>query len=314
MTIVTGAKGFIGSNLVERLKTLGIDPLRVDFYDYPENGVIDADDFLKWLEKHAGEVDFIFHMGANSDTMADKKVVWNYNFHYTSILFKLCTLANIPIVYASSAATYGNGELGFSDDHSDQAAINHMKKLNPLNWYGLSKHVTDLGILEGVYGPDFWAGLKFFNVYGYGEAHKKTMASMVYHGYNQAKLADKIRLFKASSQRDFVYIDDVINVCIWMMQNRPKPGLYNVGTGQANSFVKLAECVFDSMDLPRNIEFFNMPYKLREQYQFFTKADCSKLHKVGYPTNTFRKLSEGVELYIKKLQYEDSNKPILTKA
>ena len=301
MIVVTGGDGFIGKNLVDRLRLL------------KDESVISLDtkteslEFIySWLSTNARAIDGIYHLGAITDTTEMNVAKFDeYNLNMSIFIWNLCSNFEIPLVYASSAATYGDGNLGF-DDEMD------ISNLQPLNPYGWSKQQFDLftekeNNIELFY-PPFWAGLKFFNVYGYGEDHKGNMASMVFHSFNQVINHEEIKLFKSHKSdykdgeqlRDFIYVDDVVDVCIYMMEEKPARGIYNVGTGKSRSFNDLASAVFKSLNTEKNITYFDTPLNLREQYQYFTQATTNKLRNIGY-NKSFTELEDGVDRYCKQL-------------
>ena len=210
-----------------------------------------------------------------------------------------CTAFRVPLIYASSAATYGSGELGYRDDHE------LVKKLQPLNPYGVSKNEFDKWALGEKISPPFWAGLKFFNVYGPNEYHKGRMASVIFHAYNQILTTGKVKLFRSHNPkykdgeqlRDFIYVDDVCAVMYWMMEMKPASGLYNLGTGRARTFNDLVSAIFVSIDKPVTIEYIDTPEDIRDKYQYFTEADMNKLRRAGYDTS-FCTLEAGVKDYV----------------
>ena len=311
MIVVTGAAGFIGSQLVHKLNQEGFKAVvAVDQFDREDKNKnlegaqlsarIDRAEFLQWLEEHHGEVEFIFHLGARTDTTEfDRELLWKLNTDYTKEVWKHCVQYQLPLVYASSAATYGMGEHGYKDDE------NLPPKLQPLNPYGESKNAFDIWALEQEEKPFFWAGLKFFNVYGPGEYHKGRMASVIWHAYNQIKTSGKMKLFRShhpdfkdgEQQRDFIYVKDVVKVCYWLMHHRRNSGLYNLGTGKARSFNDLANAVFAAMGRESQIEYIDTPVDIRDKYQYFTEADMNKLKSIGYP-EAFTSLEEGVKEYV----------------
>lgn len=311
MIVVTGAAGFIGSYLVGKLNKAGYDNLiLVDKIDHPlkdQNLVnkkywkfIDRDNFFKWLIKHDQHVEFIFHLGARTDTVGQEPELYQQlNLIYSQRLWNICSEIQVPLLYASSAATYGNGELGFSDEHRN------IRNLRPLNLYGWSKHDFDVWALKQFRTPPFWAGMKFFNVYGPNEYHKGRMASVVMHAYNTIKNSGKMQLFRShhsdyrdgEQSRDFVFVEDIADVMMFFMENQKKPGIYNVGTGKARSFMDLTTSVFKSMSLNPEISFIDTPVDLRGRYQYFTEAEIQKLRDVGY-TKPFTELEEGVDKYV----------------
>ena len=311
MIVVTGAAGFIASGLVGTLNSCGIEDIVIvdDFTQTRKNknwetkryvAKVQREDFLEWFDANAAKVDFVFHLGARTDTTEfDWNVFQKLNLDYTCGIWTRCCTYNIPLIYASSAATYGAGEHGYIDDH----AIVPM--LNPLNPYGRSKNDFDLWALAQEKQPPFWVGTKFFNVYGPNEYHKGRMASVVLHTFETVKKTGKMQLFRSHNPkfedgmqlRDFIYVKDVINILIHMYNTRPASGLYNVGTGNAESFLELATSTFIAMDRPVNIEFVDMPEDIRDKYQYFTEADTTKLRKAyEYPMLSLR---EGVADYVK---------------
>lgn len=314
MIVVTGAAGFIGSRLIHRLNSEGYNYIvAVDKFDNPQKNKhlegarllerVNRNDFFGWLDKNEQEVEFIFHLGARTDTTEfDYDLLWQLNTNYSKQLWEQCVHYQIPLVYASSAATYGAGELGYKDD---EGIIPQLKPLNP---YGESKNEFDKWVLAQEEHPFFWAGLKFFNVYGQGESHKGRMASVIWHAYNQIKDTGKMRLFRShhpdfkdgEQMRDFVYVEDVASVCLWLMHHRHNSGIYNLGSGKARTFKDLVTAVFNSLQLPAQIDFIDTPADIRAKYQYFTEADMHKLRSIGYQ-QPFTGLEEGVRLYISKL-------------
>ena len=308
MIIVTGAAGFIGSSLVSKLNNEGIkDIIIVDDFTNPEknknliNKVVkeklDRNIFFNWLENNYQDVEFVFHIGARTDTTEfDKSIFDKLNLNYSKNMWKVCTKYEIPLIYASSAATYGMGELGYDDDHEI------IEKLKPLNPYGESKNDFDKWVLKQEESPPFWVGMKFFNVYGPNEFHKARMASVVFHAFNQIKTTNKVKLFKSHNPdfedgkqvRDFVYVKDVVDVLYFLMTQQKYSGIYNLGTGKARSFLDLAKATFSSLRKPENIEFINTPIDIRDKYQYFTEANMEKLRVVGYK-RPFYSLEKGIE-------------------
>lgn len=311
MIVVTGAAGFIGSCLVSRLNKVGYeDIIVVDDFSKTEKAknleckVITAKvgrkDFICWLEDFGKEVDMIFHIGARTDTTEfDKSIFDELNVNYSISVWKACVKFKIPLVYASSAATYGLGEYGYKDDHTI------IDKLKPLNPYGDSKNEFDKWVLKQTEFPPFWAGLKFFNVYGPNEYHKGRMASVIFHAYNQIKENGSMKLFRSHNPeytdggqlRDFVYVKDVVEVCLFLMENKPASGIYNLGSGKARTFLDLAKNTFQSMGKEENISFIDTPIDIRDKYQYFTEADMTKMLEAGY-TGGFHTLEEGVKDYV----------------
>lgn len=313
MIVVTGAAGFIGSVLVAKLNRLGYENLILvdDFSkeNKEKNLVrrkfikkIERKEFFKWFDDYYFNIDFVFHIGARTDTAEfDKKIFDDLNVKYSKEIFKRCAQHNISLIYASSAATYGMGEFGFIDDH------NIVSKLKPLNPYGESKNNFDKWVLKEKETPSFWAGLKFFNVYGPNESHKGRMASVVFHAYHQILKTDKMKLFKSHNPefkdgeqlRDFIYVKDLVDVIIFLFKTQPKEGLYNLGTGKARTFRDLVLATFEAMGKEPVIEFIDTPVDIRDKYQYFTEANMSKLLKAGYNV-PFTSLEEGVDDYVKK--------------
>lgn len=312
MIVVTGAAGFISSALVGKLNELGHENIVVvDDFSRKEkeenlNGKtltakVPRSEFIKWLDQFGEEVDFIFHLGARTDTAEfDVELLNELNLDYSKNVWKAACKFNIPLVYASSAATYGLGEFGYSDDHSMS------EKLKPLNPYGDSKNDFDKWVLKQDQTPPFWAGLKFFNVYGPNEYHKGRMASVILHAFRQINETNAMKLFASHNPeykdgeqlRDFVYVKDVVNVCKFLMEKRPENGIYNLGTGTARTFVDLTTATFKALGKEPNISFIPTPEDIRDKYQYFTEADMSKLLAQGY-TDGFHTLEEGVEDYVK---------------
>lgn len=312
MIVVTGAAGFIGSCLIARLNAdnfnyiIAVDDFSGGVENIPNlegkriQEFVDRKDFIQWLDKRYDLVEFIFHIGARTDTTEfNLALLQELNTEYTKAIWKACCEYQIPLVYASSAATYGGGENGYSDDESG------ISVLKPLNPYGQSKQDFDVWALAQDKKPFFWAGLKFFNVYGPNEYHKGRMASVVFHAFNQIKESGKMRLFRShhpdfkdgEQQRDFIYVADLLNICIFLMHHRKNSGLYNVGTGKARTFLDLAKATFKAMNLPENIEFVDTPLDIRDKYQYFTEAKMDKLKTIGY-TVPFTTLEDGTKEYV----------------
>lgn len=311
MIVVTGAAGFIGSCLVGKLnKERFFDIVVVDDFSDPEKNKnlenkkfsqkVHRDEFANWLKDNHKLTQFIFHIGARTDTTEfDRSVFDKLNLNYSKEVWNLCTEFGLPLVYASSAATYGSGELGYNDNHE---IVNDLKPLNP---YGESKNEFDKWALAQERKPYFWAGLKFFNVYGPNEYHKGRMASVIFHAYKQIKETGKVRLFRSHNPdfkdgeqlRDFIYINDVVDVCYFLMHHRKDSGLYNVGTGNARTFFDLASGTFSAMGLEPQIEFIDTPEDIREKYQYFTEAKMEKIKSIGYQS-PFISLEEGIADYV----------------
>jgi ADP-L-glycero-D-manno-heptose 6-epimerase len=317
MIIVTGATGFIGSNIVADLNARGrtdlllVDDLGtqgkwkniakrrfVDLVDYRELGTL-----LPTLDR----ADAVFHMGANSSTTStDGDEILRVNLHATMAWWQWCTRTGTPFIYASSAATYGDGAQGFDDDQSPEA----LDKLAPLNLYGWSKHQFDKWAVERAAegkAPPQWAGLKFFNVYGPNEYHKGDMRSLVAKNTELIARGDTIRLFKSHKDgyadgaqlRDFVYVKDCTGVMMWLMDHREVSGVFNLGTGQARSFVDLMQAIGQALGKPVNIEFVDMPESIRPNYQYFTEAKMGKLRTAGC-NEAFHSLEQGVSDYVEQ--------------
>jgi ADP-L-glycero-D-manno-heptose 6-epimerase len=312
MIIVTGAAGFIGSNLITGLNKSGYrDLVLVDDFTRPDrarnyeeksySALVERRDFPGWLREHHHQVQMILHLGARTDTTEfDWEVFLELNVDYSRELFKLCVEFGLPLIYASSAATYGLGEHGYVDSHE------LVPDLQPLNPYGRSKNEFDRWVLEQEQKPFFWAGLKFFNVYGPNEYHKGRMASVVYHAYNQIAETGSMKLFRShhpdfgdgEQSRDFIYVQDVVDVIIFLMENRPESGLYNLGSGEARSFLDLVTSTFVAMGKEPSISFIDTPEDIRDKYQYFTQAEMQKLRQAGYK-RPFIKLEEGVSQYVR---------------
>lgn len=312
MIIVTGAAGFIGSCLVKRLNQdnfnaiIAVDKFGDTAKEKNLSGAkilafVDRDNFMAWLNKNYELVEFIFHIGAKTDTAEFDTVLLNrMNTQYTKDIWARCIQYQIPLVYASSAATYGLGEMGYEDDESK------IHLLKPLNPYGQSKQDFDAWALQQKDKPFFWAGLKFFNVYGPNEYHKGRMASVIWHAFNQISKTGKMNLFRSHNpefkdgeqMRDFVYVKDVIEACLFLMHHRKNPGIYNLGSGKARTFLDLTKSVFNAMGKKQDIEFIDTPADIRDKYQYFTEASMDKLKTIGY-SKPFWSLEEGVTDYVK---------------
>lgn len=312
MIIITGAAGFIGSCLVQKLNDEGFyDLVLVDDFSNTEKNKnfrgkrfsqqIEREIFPEWLRKNQLLVQFVFHIGARTDTTEFNKDLFDHlNLEYTKSLWNICVEFGLPFIYASSAATYGLGEHGYDDDES---IISLSKPLNP---YGDSKNDFDKWALGQERKPYFWAGLKFFNVYGPNEYHKARMASVIFHTYNQIRKTGEMKLFKSHNpefkdgeqMRDFIYVKDVIDVLYFLMHHRKDSGIYNLGSGTARTFLDLATNTFKAMGEPINISFVPTPEDIRDKYQYFTEATMQKLKSLGY-SKEFYTLEEGVEDYVK---------------
>lgn len=312
MIVVTGAAGFIASNMVSKLNEQGHkDLILVDDFSNPEKNKnlqgksyrsqIHRDDFIDWFSGNKDQVRKVCHLGARTDTTEfDKDIFDRLNLNYSRDIWKICVEAGIPLVYASSAATYGRGELGYKDDHE------LVYDLRPLNPYGESKNEFDKWVLKQDQEPPLWAGIKFFNVYGPNEYHKGRMASVVYHAFHQISRTGKMKLFRSHRSdyehgeqlRDFIYVKDVVDVLYFLMQQSPKSGLYNLGTGKARTFNDLVRSTFRAMGREEQIEYIDTPADIRERYQYFTEAVMDKLRNAGY-NKPFHSLEEGIDDYVR---------------
>jgi ADP-L-glycero-D-manno-heptose 6-epimerase len=319
MIVVTGAAGFIGSCLTGFLNALGFENIViVDEFSREDKSPnlegkqfaykIERDEFFYWLKNENPPIASVFHLGARTDTTEfDYSVHEKLNVVFSKNMWNYCTEKQIPLVYASSAATYGAGEFGYDDNH------NIIEKLQPLNAYGISKNEFDKWALLQNDAPPAWFGLKFFNVYGPNEFHKARMASVIFHSANQIKASGLVKLFKShrpdfkdgQQLRDFIYVKDLLKVAVWLMENQPASGLYNLGTGIARSFEDLVKATFAALDVEPNIEFIDMPEDIRDKYQYFTEANMSKLRAAGYKDD-FYTLETGVDDYVR--QYLSLNK------
>jgi len=311
MIVVTGAAGFIGSYVVGKLNREGFkDIVLVDKYDDPlkfqnyqsksYTEMIDRDHFFDWLECNEKFVQIIIHMGARTDTVGQEPEIYQQlNLEYSQKIWKACIKFGLPLVYASSASTYGDGQSGFNDDH----AI--LPELRPLNLYAQSKHDFDLWALQQVEQPYFWAGLKFFNVFGPNEYHKNRMASVIFQAYNTILETNKMNLFRSHNPdfkdgeqaRDFIYVEDVAKVILFFMKHRKDSGIYNVGTGLARTYLSLTKAVFRSMRIAENVNFIDTPEDLQGKYQYYTCANIQKLRSIGY-SGQFYSLEDGIDDYV----------------
>ena len=311
MIVVTGAAGFIASFLAEALNKSGVndlilvdDFLRKDKENNHKNlrchSKIERSAFIDWFSTNHNGVESVFHLGARTDTTEmDYSIHEALNVKYSEEIWNICTVHKIPLIYASSAATYGMGENGYEDNH------NIVKKLNPLNPYGDSKNNFDKWVLNQGTTPPFWAGVKFFNVYGPNENHKGRMASVIFHTYHQIQKTGGMKLFRSHNEaykdgeqlRDFIYVKDVVSILLFLAKNNMASGLYNAGTGIARSFHDLARLTFQALDLKPNISFIDTPIDIRDNYQYFTEASIHKLIGAGY-SKSFYTLEEGVYDYV----------------
>jgi ADP-L-glycero-D-manno-heptose 6-epimerase len=321
--IVTGAAGFIGSCMVQYLNDaghtnlvlvddFGVEDKRKNWEPKQYAHIVERYNLFEWLNEHHAKVGIMIHLGARTDTTEfDYAIHEELNVEYSKAIWQYCSAHTIPLIYASSAATYGDGELGYNDDHEV------IEKLKPLNPYGVSKNEFDKWAIQQVKQqhpcPPSWTGLKFFNVYGPNEYHKARMASVIWHAFNQIRKDGVVKLFKSHKEgfrdgeqlRDFVYVKDVVSVIGWMMDamvdgqwSTDKNGLYNLGTGKARAFNDLVKATFAGLDKAPNIVFIDMPEDIRDKYQYFTEADMHKLRAAGY-TKEFYSLEKGVDDYVR---------------
>lgn len=316
--ILTGAAGFIGSCMLQWLNEngfeniiivddFGVEEKRRNWENKKYSDAVERYNLFDWLQQHTPDVSFVIHLGARTDTTEfDYAVHETLNVQYSKDVWNYCTQNNIPLIYASSAATYGSGELGYDDNHEV------VEKLQPLNPYGISKNEFDKWALKETTHPPFWAGLKFFNVYGPNEYHKARMASVIFHSFNQIQKDGVVKLFKShrpdfkdgEQLRDFIYVKDVVKVIGWMLltvdgqRSTVDSGLYNLGTGKARTFIDLVNATFAGLDKEPNIVFTDMPLDIRDKYQYFTEANMQKLHNAGY-SELFYSLEDGVNDYVR---------------
>ncbi|MEN9522690.1 MAG: hypothetical protein RL065_1067 [Bacteroidota bacterium] len=319
MIVITGAAGFIGSCLVSKLNENGFSNLILvdDFSNVDKQKnlekklfaeTIHRDIFLNWFESNSSKIEFVFHIGAKTDTtLFDVQIFDTLNVNYSKSIWRICASNNIPMIYASSAATYGDGEFGYDDNEST------IPDLKPLNPYGQSKQDFDVWALQQTEQPPHWYGLKFFNVYGPNEYHKGRMASVVFHSYHQIKTNRFVKLFKSHRKdfkdgeqlRDFVYVKDVVNVIMFLKKNKPNNGIYNLGSGKARTFKDLTTAIFNAVQQDCDIRYIDTPIDIRDKYQYFTEANMAKLVSVGY-TKPFTNIEAGVKDYVKN--YLEGNK------
>lgn len=313
MIVITGAAGFIGSCMVRKLNDEGHTELIIvdDFSRDDKNRNlegkkyqkrIDRKDFPGWLWENHLFVDFIYHLGARTDTTEQDEFIFEtLNLGYSKTIWQLCAEHRIPLIYASSAATYGLGEHGYQDRHDI------VDQLRPLNPYGRSKNDFDRWALQQEDAPPRWAGMKFFNVYGPNEYHKGRMASVVFHTCRQIKATGEMKLFRShrddvkdgEQSRDFIYVKDVVDMLYFFYTHQPEDGLYNIGTGKARTFYDLATITFRAMGKTPNISFIDTPEDIRHTYQYFTEAKMDKLRAAGYQQPTYS-LEQGITDYVQQ--------------
>ena len=314
--VITGAAGFIGSCLAGFLNSKGYtNLLLVDNFSSQDKEAnlqgkkflfkIERENFFNWLSENNLPIAFIYHIGARTDTTEfDYAIHEHLNVEYSKNIWNYCAENEVPLVYASSAATYGIGELGFKDD---QSIIEDLKPLNP---YGISKNEFDKWAIKQQESPPAWTGLKFFNVYGPNEYHKGRMASVIFHSYNQIINNGFVKLFKSHKEpykdgeqlRDFIYVKDVLKVCYWFMEQWItdqffSSGIFNLGTGEARSFNDLVKSTYAGLGRTPAIRYIDMPEDIRETYQYYTRADMQKLRSAGYKNKMFS-LEKGVGDYV----------------
>ncbi|MBK9736179.1 MAG: ADP-glyceromanno-heptose 6-epimerase [Saprospiraceae bacterium] len=320
MIILTGVSGFIGSCLLTELNKSGFkrDVVVVDdFYKlYKDKNTnnkevrewMHRDIFLDWFEKTSQKIELVLHIGARTDTTLMDIAVFNeLNVNYSQRIWQVCANRGIPLIYASSAATYGDGSNGFDDNQLN------IKALKPLNPYGESKHQFDIWALGQKEKPPFWIACKFFNVYGPNEYHKGRMASVIFHTFHQIKNSGKMKLFKShrsdfadgQQSRDFIYVKDILSMIMFFIHNQQvESGIYNFGTGKARTFLDLAKSTFSALDVKENISFIDTPEDIRESYQYFTEANMAKMRAAGYTKESWT-LEDGVSEYIRDYLIKD---------
>lgn len=317
MILVTGGSGFIGSNLVGALSetgarvsvcdTLGIGNKWLNIAKHEVDEIVAPESLDDILVRRRGEISFVYHIGAvSSTTETNVDLILDSNLKFSQRIWRWCSQHRVPLVYASSAATYGDGRQGFSDSQDR----GYLATLRPTNPYGWSKHLFDRWVArevdQGRRQPPFWAGLKFFNVYGPNEYHKEGMRSAVTRAYADAVAERPVTLFRShhpdykdgEQKRDFVYVKDCVKVILWLSQHTPPSGIYNVGTGRAQTWLDLMAALYASVDRAPNIQWVDTPPELRVGYQYLTQADMTKLRTAGY-TDRLASVDEGVSDYVK---------------
>ncbi len=324
MYVVTGGAGFIGSNIVHGLERRGLGPVvvvdRLGDGDKWRNlakrelaDVIQPEALTEFLAAKSAQIEAIIHMGAiSATTETDVDLIFENNYRLTLDLWQWCVRYGVRFIYASSAATYGDGGEGFDDD----ASLDALARLRPMNPYGWSKNLFDRRVARSIVGnddmPRQWAGLKFFNVYGPNEYHKARMQSVVSQVYPVARDGGAARLFKShhpdyqdgGQSRDFIWVDDCVDIVLWLLDNEPVSGLFNCGTGKARSFADLARAVYAALDLEAAIEFIDTPEDIRDKYQYFTEARMDKLRAAGYD-KPMTELEDGVGQYVRDFLHTD---------
>jgi ADP-L-glycero-D-manno-heptose 6-epimerase len=311
MIVITGAAGFIGSCLISKLNNKGIkDIILVDDFSREDKNrnilnkvfvtTVERSIFFEWFRQNNGHIEFVFHIGARTDTAEFNMSVFDeLNTGYSKTVWDLCTRYNIPLIYASSAATYGDGSLGYDDDPK------LIPSLRPLNPYGVSKNEFDNWVLQQEKHPPCWFGLKFFNVFGPNEYHKGRMASVAFHAFHQVTTTGRAKLFRSHDPdygdglqlRDFIYVKDIVDVLWFLMNHQGHSGIYNLGSGKARTFVDLVKGVFSALNKEPQIDFIDIPADIRDKYQYFTEANMGRLRAIGY-NKAFTPLETAVEEYV----------------